>query len=137
MCSESVGFVWRRSKPVLDSTATQYEARTRHAPKLLRWLKWLVLVAVAVGILFGFAKYIHLLTTLTGAEWHHLLTGMAVTFLRVAVAVALASLWAIPVGVMIGRNPRWVHLFQPIIQMAASFPASTSTMSRCRSSCMM
>ena len=65
----------------------------------------------------------HLLTTLTGAEWLHLLTSTAATLLRVAIAVALASLWTIPVGAMMGRNPRWVHLFQPIIQMAASFPA--------------
>jgi NitT/TauT family transport system permease protein len=53
----------------------------------------------------------------------HLLVSMGATFLRVLIAVALASLWTIPVGVLIGRNPRWARLFQPIIQMAASFPA--------------
>ena len=26
-------------------------------------------------------------------------------------------------GVMIGRHPRWARIFQPLIQMAASFPA--------------
>jgi len=82
-----------------------------------------VLVAVAAGILFGFARYVLLLTALTGAEWLHLLTSITATFLRVAAAVALASLWTVPAGVMIGRNPRWARLLQPIIQMAASFPA--------------
>jgi NitT/TauT family transport system permease protein len=82
-----------------------------------------VLIAIGAGILFGFVKYIGLLTTLAGAEWMHLLVSMGATFLRVLIAVALASLWTIPVGVLIGRNPRWARLFQPIIQMAASFPA--------------
>jgi NitT/TauT family transport system permease protein len=45
------------------------------------------------------------------------------TSLRVAVAVVLASIWTIPVGVMIGRHPRWSRAMQPVIQMAASFPA--------------
>ena len=123
VCSESVGFVWRRSKPVLETTATRYEAGARRSPNLLRWLRRLVLAAIGAGILFGFAKYIHLLTTLTGGEWLGLLTSMGATFLRVLIAVALASLWTIPVGVLIGRNPRWARLLQPIIQMAASFPA--------------
>jgi NitT/TauT family transport system permease protein len=39
------------------------------------------------------------------------------------IAVALASLWTIPVGVLIGRHPRWARVLQPVIQMAASFPA--------------
>jgi NitT/TauT family transport system permease protein len=86
-------------------------------------LRRLALAAIAAGILFGFVEYIRLLTTLAGAEWLHLLASMGATFLRVLIAVALASVWTIPVGVMIGRNPRWARLFQPVIQMAASFPA--------------
>lgn len=121
--SESVGFVWRRSRPVLETTATRYQAGTRRSPTLRRWLRRLVLAVIGAAILFGFVEYIRLLTTLEGAEWLHLLASMAATFLRVLIAVALASLWTIPVGVLIGRNPRWARLFQPIIQMAASFPA--------------
>jgi NitT/TauT family transport system permease protein len=121
--TESVGFVWRRSKPVLETTANRYKAETRRSPNLLRWLRRLALAAIAAGILFGFVEYIRLLTTLAGAEWLHLLASMGATFLRVLIAVALASVWTIPVGVMIGRNPRWARLFQPVIQMAASFPA--------------
>jgi NitT/TauT family transport system permease protein len=85
--------------------------------------KYLLTALLAAGILFGFVKYIHLLTALTGHDWLHLLVSTAATFLRVVVAVALASLWTVPVGVMIGRHPRWARLVQPVIQMAASFPA--------------
>ena len=88
-----------------------------------RWTKRILLVLLVAVILFGGIKYAHLLTTLTGSEWLHLLRSTATTFSRVVVAVALASLWTIPVGVMIGRRPRWVRVLQPVIQMAASFPA--------------
>ena len=122
-CSKSMGFVWRRSKPLLATVATRYDSALRRSTSLLPWLKRLVLAAVTAGILLGIAKYILLLTTLTRSEWLHLLNSMAATFLRVIIAVALASLWTIPVGVMIGRNPRWGRVIQPVIQMAASFPA--------------
>ena len=88
-----------------------------------RWPKRLVVGALGAGAVFGLVKYLQLVLTLTGGEWLHLLASAGVTFLRVVTAVALASLWTIPVGVMIGRHPRWSRALQPVIQMAASFPA--------------
>jgi NitT/TauT family transport system permease protein len=88
-----------------------------------RGIKRLLLCAFGAGVLFGAAKYLHLLMTLTGSEWLELFRSTAATFTRVVTAVALASVWTIPVGVLIGRHPRWSHAMQPIIQMAASFPA--------------
>jgi NitT/TauT family transport system permease protein len=67
--------------------------------------------------------YVQLLITLSAGDWCHLIVCTAMTFLRVVVAVVVASLWTIPVGVLIGRRPRWVSILQPVIQMAASFPA--------------
>ena len=89
----------------------------------LSWTKWLLLCVAGAGILFGVARYLQLLWALTGGEWFSLFRSTAATFLRVVSAVALASLWTIPVGVIIGRHPRWSHGMQPVIQMAASFPA--------------
>jgi NitT/TauT family transport system permease protein len=88
-----------------------------------RWSKLLLIAAVSAGLLFGVAKYAQLLMRLMGSDWLHLLGSTATTFLRVVIAVVLASVWTIPVGVMIGRHPRWSRIFQPVIQMAASFPA--------------
>lgn len=93
------------------------------SPVVLRWLKRLLLALVGAGILFGAVRYAGLLATLTGAEWLHLARSTGATFGRVTVAVALATLWTVPAGVLIGRNPRWVRILQPVIQMAASFPA--------------
>jgi NitT/TauT family transport system permease protein len=46
------------------------------------------------------------------------------TFLRVAVAVAAASVIWVPVGVWIGFNPRVAQYLQPVVQVFASFPAN-------------
>ena len=88
-----------------------------------RWTKRIVICGFAAGAICGAVKYAELLLTLTGNDWLRLLGDTGATFLRVIIAVALASLWTIPVGVMIGRQPRLSRALQPIIQMAASFPA--------------
>ncbi|HHY35989.1 MAG TPA: ABC transporter permease subunit [Firmicutes bacterium] len=46
------------------------------------------------------------------------------TFLRVMASVFLGMLWTVPVGVKIGTNPRLRKVAQPIVQIAASFPAN-------------
>ena len=90
---------------------------------LWHWMKLGLVIAIGGGVLFGAVKYVHLLLALTGGEWVGLFRSTGATFMRVVTAVALASLWTIPVGVMIGRHPRWSRIMQPVIQMAASFPA--------------
>jgi NitT/TauT family transport system permease protein len=46
------------------------------------------------------------------------------TFLRVCLLLAFASILWTPVGVAIGFNPRLARFMQPIVQIAASFPAN-------------
>jgi NitT/TauT family transport system permease protein len=103
--------------------ATGIEVSSPPAGHLRPWGKRLTLGCIVAGVLYGLVKYVRLLTTLSGSEWMDLFGSTAATFLRVLSAVALASLWTVPVGVMIGRSPRWSRVFQPIMQMAASFPA--------------
>jgi NitT/TauT family transport system permease protein len=47
-----------------------------------------------------------------------------VTFGRVVLLVAVASIIWVPVGVWIGFNPRVARFMQPIVQVFASFPAN-------------
>ena len=121
--SQSLGFFRRHAhRSAVAPTNQPGVVRTGSANARL-WGKRLLVGVIAAGVLFGAVKYVHLLLTLTGSDWLQLLGSTAATFLRVVLAVALASLWTIPVGVIIGRHPRWSHVLQPIIQMAASFPA--------------
>ena len=121
--AKSLGFFRRHAhRPAVTPTNPAAVTRTRSSnPRL--WGKRLLVGVIAIGLLFGVVKYLNLLVTLTGSDWLHLLGSTAATFSRVVIAVGLASLWTIPVGVMIGRHPRWSRAMQPIIQMAASFPA--------------
>ena len=113
----------RRIKPSAVAPVVPATVPGAGAARAGWWAKRLLVATIGGAVFFGAVKYVHLLLTLPGSEWLHLLGSTATTFLRVVIAVALASLWTIPVGVMIGRHPRWARVLQPVIQMAASFPA--------------
>ena len=72
---------------------------------------------------WGVLHLVELLAVLSLAEWQHLLVSLSLTFLRTAAALALGALWAVPVGVWIGLAPQRVRTLQPLIQIAAAFPA--------------
>jgi len=87
-------------------------------------------ISVVVGVVsvgaIGLAAFhaVLLLRQIHGHEFLSLLAGAGATFLRVNVSLLLASAWTIPVGVMIGFNPRLANITQPLAQIAASFPAT-------------
>jgi NitT/TauT family transport system permease protein len=87
-------------------------------------LGWLVLTLVALGIGYGLVQAVGLLMTLPLAAWGDILVGALATLLRVTVAVCIALAWTIPVGVLIGTNPRAAAVLQPVVQIAASIPAT-------------
>jgi NitT/TauT family transport system permease protein len=65
-----------------------------------------------------------LLMSLPRGDWRLIGTSAAATFLRTTIALVLAALWTIPVGVAIGSNPRWARRLQPLVQITASVPAT-------------
>jgi NitT/TauT family transport system permease protein len=121
--SQSWSFCRRIVHPATVTPVAREASSSSRSMTVRRWAKRIFVAAIGVGVLFGVVKYVHLLLTLTSSDWLHLLSSTAATFLRVLIAVILASLWTIPIGVMIGRHPGWVRVLQPVIQMAASFPA--------------
>ncbi len=52
------------------------------------------------------------------------MTAAGATFVRVMVALVIASLWTIPAGVAIGFNRKLARIAQPLAQIAASVPAT-------------
>jgi NitT/TauT family transport system permease protein len=83
-------------------------------------------VATVLLAVIGYAAFhaILLLKAIHGGEFLGLLGGAGLTLIRVNAALLIGSLWAIPVGVAIGFNPRLSHIAQPLAQIAASFPAT-------------
>jgi NitT/TauT family transport system permease protein len=89
-----------------------------------RWLGWFFAVVGAVFVIYTIYRIVGELGSLNREEYFLLLRSAALTFLRVNVALIVGALWTIPVGVAIGFSPRFARLMQPLVQLAASIPAT-------------
>jgi NitT/TauT family transport system permease protein len=66
---------------------------------------------------------VNLLLQVSLPQWAILGQALIVTLARVLGTVALGTLLMVPIGVSIGLRPRLAARLQPVIQVAASFPA--------------
>jgi len=89
-----------------------------------RWLGWMVAAIGAAFLMYEIYQAVGELASLNRAEYFLLLRSAALTFLRVNLALIIGALWTIPVGVAIGFSPRFARLMQPLVQLAASIPAT-------------
>jgi NitT/TauT family transport system permease protein len=86
-------------------------------------LGWLALAGFVAACSWGTVRLAQLLTTLHAADWGHIGSDALLTLARTSVAVLLGSIWTIPAGIFIGTHPRAARVLQPMVQVAASFPA--------------
>jgi NitT/TauT family transport system permease protein len=89
-----------------------------------KWFTWAAFALLLVGIGYALIKMTALLATVSAPELRGIIAGAGATFLRVEATLLLAALWTIPAGVVIGLNPRLSAIMQPIVQVAASVPAT-------------
>jgi len=87
------------------------------------WLSTFLLGSVAFLLLVGAIRLFFLLQTVGLSDWLSILEAGGLSLMRVLVAITLGTLWALPAGLAIGLNPRLSRIFQPVVQVAASFPA--------------
>jgi NitT/TauT family transport system permease protein len=102
-------------------------AETFAAPKqhkLRQWLGYLLASGIFIGIGFAVFHAARELSHLHHEDYRELLESAALTFLRVNTALILGALWTVPVGVVIGSSPRVARIAQPLVQTAASIPAT-------------
>lgn len=99
-----------------------------HEPTVLSatrpWVSYAVWGLFAVGLLIGAYRALEMLLRLPPEQWEAIGLGLGATVLRVSAALAIALAWTVPVGVFIGTNPRWAAWLQPVVQIAASVPAT-------------
>ncbi|MEQ0564519.1 ABC transporter permease subunit [Amycolatopsis sp. NEAU-NG30] len=82
-------------------------------------------VVVLALVAYGLSRAAAFVAATTGfGEVGNALGLGLVTFGRVVVVVAVATLVWVPAGVWIGLNPRVSRLAQPVVQVLASFPAN-------------
>ena len=85
-----------------------------------------VVFALVVGVPLAYGLY-RMVAYIGQGGYGDVLTAFgdgAVTFVRVVVLVAFATLVWVPIGVWIGLNPRVARIAQPVVQILASFPAN-------------
>lgn len=102
-------------------------AETFSTPKqsrIGRWIAYLIAGGVLIGLGFAVFHAARELSALQREDYVELLRSAALTFLRVNTALILGALWTVPAGVAIGSNPRLARIAQPLVQIAASIPAT-------------
>ena len=110
------------ASPVPPPAAAATGADTRSARVRTGILVAIGLAAIA-GALLGAWKLVGLLARVPSGEWVVLVSALGATFLRTLAALALATAWTLPVGILVGRSAVWSRRLQPVVQIVASFPA--------------
>jgi NitT/TauT family transport system permease protein len=111
--------LWRFELPF---RAELSPAASRTKERLLDFLS--IAGGVLVGIWALWLVYRYVGTHLTLAEFGEAVRLTFLTMLRVFALIVLASLIWVPIGVMIGLNPRLAEKIQPLAQFLAAFPAN-------------
>jgi NitT/TauT family transport system permease protein len=115
-------FFERISMRLAHQKAEQELAEGRQVWK--RALLFAAAIAAIVGMIYALAQAFITLRGITRQEALSTVEGAATTFLRVNVALLIASAWTIPAGVAIGFQPKLARIAQPLAQVAASIPAT-------------
>ncbi len=79
---------------------------------------------VVVGLLYVAYQAGLLLAAVPAPQWAVIGVGLLATLVRVNIALAIALLWTVPLGVAIGTNRRLARWLQPMVQITASVPAT-------------
>ncbi len=117
-------------RPLAESISMYFARRHSHAAEsrtqrpVRRWIIRVLLVALVIGVAYAIVDAARLLSGLTATDMRTLGVGVIATFLRVACALAIGTVWTVPVGVWIGFNPKLARIAQPLAQIAASVPAT-------------
>jgi NitT/TauT family transport system permease protein len=102
--------------------AATFNARKSKQPRL--WLGWFIAALAGIAVIYGIYRTARELSHLHHGDYLQLLQSAGLTFLRVNAALVIGALWTVPVGVAIGFSPRFARIMQPIVQLAASIPAT-------------
>jgi NitT/TauT family transport system permease protein len=118
----------RRAMRNRVATSTEQPASRQKVviPQVQSVFPWLAngsLALLILAVLWGAFRLVHFLAHVPGTEWWNLVLAGGLTLTRVIVSTILGTLWALPAGLAIGLSPRLSRVLQPVVQVAASFPA--------------
>jgi len=129
----SHGLAWLRQRIVIptgEHLSMRFANRHAASVKASRpepWKIWggrLIATVLAAAVAYAVFHAGAMMAGLSRGEYREILAGTGATFVRVIIALALGAAWTIPAGVAIGFSPRLARLAQPLVQIAASVPAT-------------
>nr|WP_201737238.1 ABC transporter permease subunit [Bifidobacterium aemilianum] len=86
---------------------------------------WIFDIVLGILLVLGLAELVLSIKRSVGfAEMGQVFGLGGLTFLRVALLTAVCSIVWVPIGALIGMNPKVSRFMQPIVQVLASFPAN-------------
>ena len=112
---------------LMSAFARRMRVRGEHSAAdgaMKKWIGRAVGAVVLAALSWLAIRAVVTLAGLGAKEFVSLARDAALTFLRVNAALVLGALWTVPVGVWIGTSPRVARFAQPIVQVAASIPAT-------------
>jgi len=119
--------------PVVDWLTLRFAQGAKRAAQTLsgveikkqrEWTGWFFGGVMLAIVAYGVFRAGRELALVSGQEYLRLFESAGLTFLRVNLALIIGAFWTIPVGVAIGFSPRFARLMQPLVQLAASIPAT-------------
>jgi NitT/TauT family transport system permease protein len=129
--SKALAFLSRTTTSPIREALDLYFAKTNQPEDMdprkaavRRWILAMVGLVLAAGIVYAVYRSAVFLSHLTLQDVTRLLIAGGSTFLRVAASLAIGAAWTIPLGVFIGTHPRMARVAQPLVQIAASLPAT-------------
>lgn len=87
-------------------------------------IKWIIRIVAIIVFLYAAINASKLIMKLSMDEILEIFPAVGATLLRVLAAQIIAIIWTVPVGVAIGLNKKLARILQPIVQIAASVPAT-------------
>jgi NitT/TauT family transport system permease protein len=118
------GYDWIESIDARTRNRTPTPEDTDDSQPTVGPVGWTLRIVAGTGLLYGSVRALLTLADVPAAWWGQIALGAIATLLRVTTSLAIALAWTVPVGVLIGLNQRLARWIQPIVQIAASVPAT-------------
>jgi NitT/TauT family transport system permease protein len=118
---------WHPARERLDAWLLRrfsLTGETARAKTIRPWPLYLVGTVGGLGLLYGAFRAGQMLLAVPLIQWGAIGIGVMATLLRVLAALVIALVWTVPLGVVIGSNPRLAAWLQPMVQITASVPAT-------------
>ena len=109
--------------PVVESAIKSAPSKAKSNSAWAGVLGTLLFIGLLAFLGYGAFKIIVLMMEVPLQKWLDILIAAVWTLGRVLISIAVGTLWAVPAGLAIGLSPKLSRIFQPVVQVVASFPA--------------